>query len=155
MRRLWNLAGKAAFYLGWPILWLSMRWTRRTRVIIHTDSEVLLVRGWLSSGRYALPGGGLRPNEPALAGAIREVKEETGLKLESDRMKLLAEGHTKGDGLTFKFIAFTYYLPTWQEPHPRRFELTAATWLPIKTALSLDDITEDTKRLLSSWQGLV
>lgn len=60
---------------------------RRTRVgaygVITEGERILLVRvsalDHLDVGRWSLPGGGLDHGEPIEAGALREIREETGL----------------------------------------------------------------------------
>jgi ADP-ribose pyrophosphatase YjhB (NUDIX family) len=54
--------------------------TMRTRgtAIVLRDNQVLLVRD-LGKKNYSLPGGGANRNEPALAAAVRELKEELGM----------------------------------------------------------------------------
>ncbi|MDX8399035.1 MAG: NUDIX domain-containing protein, partial [Gallionellaceae bacterium] len=51
--------------------------------LVTVANQVLLVRrgGELGHGLWALPGGFLEPRERLLQGAIRELKEETGLAL--------------------------------------------------------------------------
>src|SRR4051812_17481145 len=79
--RFFRLLGTIAFWLSWPALWIYLRGSQRTRVLIVCDEEILLVRGWLSTGQWSLPGGGLHKNEDPVAGAQREVAEEVGISL--------------------------------------------------------------------------
>ena len=57
---------------------------QRTRVgayvVIVRDGAVLLVR-FAGSGRWTLPGGGLDHGEDPRDAAVREVEEETGLRI--------------------------------------------------------------------------
>ena len=53
-----------------------------TGVAVVRDGKILMVRraeGDYLAGNYELPGGGVDENETIAEGAIREVKEETGL----------------------------------------------------------------------------
>lgn len=69
---------------------LRKRWwrLRRPRLrgcrVLALDSEgrVLLIRHAYGSGRWMMPGGGLGGKEAALAGARRELREETGCALD-------------------------------------------------------------------------
>lgn len=57
-------------------------------VIIQSSHVLLVIRGGaVGHGLYALPGGFLEPHETLLECALREAKEETGLKI--DKYKLL------------------------------------------------------------------
>ncbi len=54
--------------------------THRVRVVVENErSEVLLIRTWLSGGRWGLPGGGIHHKEKPEAAALRELEEETGM----------------------------------------------------------------------------
>lgn len=69
--------------LSKPVGFLLRRGARfvaeRTRVIIiRNNSEVLLVRNWLSRQEWSLPGGGIQQGEPIETAARRELLEETG-----------------------------------------------------------------------------
>ena len=67
-------------------------------VIIKEDGALLLLRsvGQRFSGKWDLPGGHIHVGEDAKDGLIREVMEETGLKLEEPITKLYDE-----DNITF------------------------------------------------------
>lgn len=52
----------------------------RATVICEQDRHVLLVRK--AESRWSLPGGKIEPGETASAAAIRELQEETGLRVE-------------------------------------------------------------------------
>lgn len=50
------------------------------KVIIRHDDKILLIENTYCVG-WTLPGGGVKKNEALLQAAIREVKEEVGIKL--------------------------------------------------------------------------
>lgn len=52
----------------------------RVRVLVTNEfDEVLLLRTYISHGRWSLPGGGVGRNEPHVMAAKRELHEETGI----------------------------------------------------------------------------
>ena len=63
-------------------------------IIIKEDGALLLLRsvGQRFSGKWDLPGGHIHIGESAKDGLIREVMEETGLKLEEPITKLYDDG---------------------------------------------------------------
>lgn len=79
MRRLGQFVGRAIFYALWPLFYLYLRGTTRTRALVICRGEVLLVKNWLSDNRYGLPGGGMHAGEQLLAAMERELAEEVGL----------------------------------------------------------------------------
>ncbi len=84
-------AHRAAFRLAHLLrkLWWRVRKPRLSgcRVIARDASgRVLLVRHSYGSGRWMLPGGGLKRGEDALSAAAREFAEETGCTLEHPRL---------------------------------------------------------------------
>ncbi len=66
---------------------------RVAKVIIHKDNKILLLRGvsGLYDHNWDLPGGHIEIGEDDLDGAIREVKEETGLEIAAPK-KVLEKG---------------------------------------------------------------
>lgn len=69
-----------------PFIYLILNNSTRTRVIICYQDQILLTKTWLSEGKWSLPGGGVRVNERVIEGALREVLEETGIKLSSTNL---------------------------------------------------------------------
>jgi ADP-ribose pyrophosphatase YjhB (NUDIX family) len=73
----------------------------RVSVIVPDRERVLLVKAYAPESRpsvggmtgeyWELPGGGLEGDEPALTGAVREAREETGLKIVPERIVYVHE----------------------------------------------------------------
>ena len=77
------------FYLLFPFGFLyAVVWRRpRVRVIITTPTgKVLLVKTWLGRQRWGFPGGGVARSESFEHAAVREVYEETGLRLTEQQL---------------------------------------------------------------------
>jgi ADP-ribose pyrophosphatase YjhB (NUDIX family) len=83
-----------------------------TLVFNAKETEILLVKRaqfmQVEPGKWALPGGFLDENETVIAGAGREVKEETGYDLKTIKFFNYDDGIERGDNrqnVVFFFVA--------------------------------------------------
>jgi 8-oxo-dGTP pyrophosphatase MutT (NUDIX family) len=65
-------------------------------VAIDAGARVLLIRHSYGSGKWMLPGGGLKPGEDAIAAALRELREEAGCGLVDARIVAVTEDFAHG-----------------------------------------------------------
>lgn len=131
-RRLFSLAGKVFFYLTWPGIWLVIHASPpRTRVIIIQNNAVLLVKDWLGTGSWKLPGGGLKRREPALHGAVREVTEETGIILEAEQLVYLGDFRSQSNGFSAHIVGYSATLESRPQVRVQAHEIAEYTWQPI------------------------
>lgn len=72
-------------------------------VLIDNNDEILMVQE--EYGQWNLPGGHLNFGEELLAGAIREVREETGLLVQPDYIIGIYTGFNENHYLNFVFHA--------------------------------------------------
>ncbi|HVX24484.1 MAG TPA: NUDIX hydrolase [Candidatus Saccharimonadales bacterium] len=128
--RLWAFAGRITYWLAWPFLWAYLRLDgERTRVAVVCGDQLLLTKGWLGSGRWALPGGGLHRGEEAIAGALRELREETGLTLQPSQLQFHSEGNLNRNGPGFRYQLFIAELKTPAKVRPQRGEILITEWV--------------------------
>lgn len=151
MSKLRNLAGKAVFWGLWPVAFLYVRGTTRTRVLIEANGQVLLIKGWHDSRKWALPGGGIHKSEDPVLSAIREVAEEVGIYLHSGQMVNLGQDYYKKNGLSFKLQRYGCKLELQPDTQKQHVEILALGWFPV------NDITKDmvdghTWRQLEAWK---
>lgn len=81
--------GRILYYLLWPLIWFYSPLNIRVRVIIAFEDEYLQVINWFGSGKWSLPGGGMKFGEKPEESGIREIFEELGLILSRKSIKML------------------------------------------------------------------
>jgi 8-oxo-dGTP pyrophosphatase MutT (NUDIX family) len=81
MKKILETFGKLLYWLAWPAFWMISPHRPRTRVLLTCSDSVLLVKNFVSTGRWGMPGGGLHRGEDPHEGAVRELFEETGVIL--------------------------------------------------------------------------
>lgn len=140
MRRLVFIVGRLAWWGGWPLMWLFLRNSERTRAVLTNEQgEILVVRGWVSSSsRWSLPGGGLHRGEKPLQGVLRETYEEVGVALEPEKLQSLGIISSTSKGLRLRLHVFTSQVTGSPELTLQRHEIAIARWLP------LSELTPDT-----------
>jgi 8-oxo-dGTP pyrophosphatase MutT (NUDIX family) len=114
---------------------LRKRWWRLARPrlrgcrVLAFDGEgrVLLVRHAYGSGKWMAPGGGLKRGEGQIAGAIRELGEETGCVLGNAREIVLAEEPLNGAVNAVHIVAGL----TGDTPRPDGREVIEAAFFPV------------------------
>lgn len=130
MRHAWHLLGRLAFWLSWPLLYVYLYRTSRTRVLVVYGDEVLVVKGWHGSGRWGLPGGGLHHGEEPANGAVRELKEETTIEVNATELQLLFENNAKRQHrLRYKVFAYVLQLKSKPKLKKQRLEITHLEWI--------------------------
>ncbi len=129
MKQILRKLGIIAFWAAWPALWLYMRGTTRTRIFLMSGGKILVVRVWLSDGKWRLPGGGLHDGEDPAEGITRELREETGISVEIESLTLLADEPFKEYGFRFRNVYFSAELDTLPLTHNQKFEISDAKWM--------------------------
>ncbi len=85
-KTLLQIVGRTGYWLGWPVLYVYIKGTMRSRVVVLVDDKILVTKSWLGDGKWELPGGGTHKGETIVACAIREVEEETGIELTTEQL---------------------------------------------------------------------
>lgn len=90
------------FYgLAYPLARLWWRWRSPVKigvrvVVLDAIDRVLLVRHAYGSEGWAFPGGGPRRREPLAVTAMREVREETGVECQVERLLGIYDSFVEG-----------------------------------------------------------
>ncbi len=153
MSRIWKKIGTITYWLCWPMLFIYLRFTRRTRVLVICEDEILVVRGWLADDKWYLPGGGLHSGEEKEAGAIRELYEETKLKLKPSELNYLGPVKAHTHGLSFWYESFYVVLNAKPKVERQKWEISDIAWIGIDR-LSKTNATSAVLDSLSAWKRL-
>jgi 8-oxo-dGTP pyrophosphatase MutT (NUDIX family) len=108
MQEKWNKLGLFAYKTTLPLQKrIAPRIVApRVRVVLKSpEGNILLVRTWFGKQRWSFPGGGIAKGESPETAALREVREETGLILRVDDLKLHDE-IVYTDDFDMKFTIF-------------------------------------------------
>jgi 8-oxo-dGTP pyrophosphatase MutT (NUDIX family) len=150
--RLKQLLGAATFWLFWPVWFLILNGSDRSRVIVEYGGKILLVRGWHDGKYQSLPGGGKEKRENMRQCAARELREEVGIEVAPDKLKSHGIYDHKRRGISFKMHLFSVSLT--QEPKIEQgiVEIIDIQWIEASD-ISKASITEFTKKLILVWQN--
>ena len=152
MKKLFNMIGKAGYWLIWPVLYVYLRFTTRTRVLIRHGDELLMVKGWLGDGSWSLPGGGLHHSEAAAQGAVREVYEETGITLDPAKLTYLFDRPIRSKhGLRYRGIAYGIELPQKPKLKQPKGEISDIKWFLVTELIQYPDAEYLLRPALERW----
>jgi 8-oxo-dGTP pyrophosphatase MutT (NUDIX family) len=116
-----------------------MRRITRYQGAVVRDGHLLLIRARVGErGFWLIPGGGREDGETEVACILREIREETGLKVTVERLLLDEPAHPGGMYRRYK----TYLCLPWPgEPSPghepemegdQRFAITEVRWFDLR-----------------------
>jgi len=121
--------GAVAYWLAWPLYQVYFRFGDRTRIVLISDGKVLAMRQWIGTGRWSLPGGGLHRGETPEHGALRELREETGIDVPASQLAYVGRAQYRQHGQHFTYHVFVCELAS---PGPLRrqwYEVASLAWL--------------------------
>ena len=150
IKKAWRYVGILLFWLFWPLLIIYLGRSERTRLLMVCGDEVLLVRPWLGTNHWALPGGGLHVGESPLDGVIREVHEETGIRLQPGDIQPLFSAPYKFRGFRYLGHYFVTELPRKPALKKQRLEVAEAAWIKHKK-LTPKNAHPDTLTTVTAW----
>lgn len=151
MESLKGLIGKSVFWLTWPVSYLYVLGSLRTRVIIEAKGKILLVKGWHDNLKWTLPGGGVHKNEDPVLSAIREVAEEVGIYLHAGQMVDLGNDMYRKSGLSFGLQRYGCKLDRQPETQKQHLEIVALNWFLV-TDIKKNMVDKHTWRQLEAWK---
>lgn len=151
MNALQIIFGRGMFLLSWPLLRVILHGSLRTRVVIESDGQALLLRSWYDGNNWSLPGGGVDKNESAKQSAIREVAEETGIVLTESQLVDLGRDTYDKAGLKFDIQRYGCKLKTKPSTKKQHVEVISLKWFSLAD-LQKNMVGVETWRHLGVWK---
>jgi 8-oxo-dGTP pyrophosphatase MutT (NUDIX family) len=149
---LWQKVGITAFWVTWPLSYVGLRGSMRTRLLVVCDNEIIVTKRWMGEGKWSLPGGGLHKQEDSLDGAVRELYEETRLHVHSHLLKRDSNHIYRYHGFRFNYVLFTCAVKHKSELTHAVVELTAARWINHKELTTQNSLPDVLDAVQSWWQ---
>lgn len=131
-----QVAYRGAYRLALAWWWLSRPRTLGVLVALWRGDRVLLVR---TSYRalISLPGGFVRPDEPEVEAAARELREEVGIDLDPARLAPAWQGSVAFEFRQDTVTIFDARVDPAPSPTVDQREIVWADWVPREEALRL------------------
>lgn len=153
-KRVIIFAGVVVFWLTWPLTYLYVRNSVRTRVLLVSQGTVLLARVWHGTGSWKLPGGGVGARESLEDAAVREVREEIGAQIQPSQLKKLGQKTHREHGIPYTAQYFYVELDAQCEVVARMPEIFEVEWVQITDA-DTRRLGDDSKHALTAYKALV
>lgn len=148
MRNLYAKFGVVIFSVFLPLIRLILRSSHRVGVALIFDGKVLLVKNFIARDTWRLPGGGIEKNEQPMEASVREIREELGLVIDPEKLKLVDSSKMRTDSLGYDYTVYVYLLSEY--PVVTRAKLEITQWqmfdtLPDDSQLELFEIIDKLK----------
>jgi 8-oxo-dGTP pyrophosphatase MutT (NUDIX family) len=129
MRRFLQFVGTVVFFCAWVAFWVYFKVGRdRTRIVLLHDDKVLVMKQWISPGKWHLPGGGTHKGESMAGGAARELYEETRLRLDPRQLRHVGRATYRRFGHKFDYQVFVARVAS-TSVRAQRIEVSELAWV--------------------------
>ncbi|HUC95649.1 MAG TPA: NUDIX hydrolase [Candidatus Saccharimonadia bacterium] len=152
MNKLSQLIGNALFWVLWPLIYVYLHGSSRVRVVVFSGSRVLLLKNWISNGRFSLSGGGMARGEDAKSAVVREIREELGINVDLSKLSLIKPKFLLRE-LGFKYFCYLYELEISVDTKMSRqkLEIAEIKWFSIDELSKKNNLTKAAKYGLAIW----
>ena len=152
MKSLYLFIMRWLYRLSWPLSGLFLHNSHRVRVALKSGDKILLVKASFGSQKWELPGGGVRRRESARDALERELQEEVGIAIDTDKLKLITRAHLSENRLGWPRKdtgLYSYEIPNKSITIQRPLEIVDAQWFNLSSLPSdvLSDVRQAVKYL--------
>lgn|ERR1035438_923867 len=144
--------GRISYYLLWPGIAIYLHGSQRTRIVLFAEDYILVVKAWLSDGKWSLPGGGIHNGESIIEGLFRELHEETGVELKTNDINELLSENFRLHGTRVKLHYFSASVPARLPVRKQRGEIIDVQWLH-QSKLDHSNTGKDALRAIAIWKS--
>lgn len=124
------------FWLLWPVALFWVGGSRRVRIAVLSEGDVLCIQSYCRPHRWQLPGGGIKRGESVEQAAVRELREETGLELDETSISIGQEESIKESGISYHMYPCVAQLQSKSKLSKKPFETAELEWRPIQLVQS-------------------
>ncbi len=147
-----KLVGTLLFWLAWPALYVYLRKSKRCRIVVIQGNSILLIKNWLGSDQFTLPGGGFHKNEDPIEAVVRELEEETGIRAEKTQIKQIKSEYSVIEkGLRYQCHGFVLVLKNQPTMVRQKFEISELKWVSVRDILSKYQLSPVARELITTW----
>jgi 8-oxo-dGTP pyrophosphatase MutT (NUDIX family) len=122
--------------------------------MIISENKLLLVRDWIGSGKWSLPGGGMHKAEDPKVCAVREVGEEVGVNLTTGQLNFLETINYRKKRSTSTRHIYSVELKIRPDIKLQKYEIIEAGWFSLEELGNIN-LADDVKFILTHHNNLL
>lgn len=125
------ISGKVIYILFKPLIGLVLSETPRARAVVIHNKKILLLKNWIGSQRWTLPGGGVKKGEFPKEAIKRELFEELNLVINPKDLKRILRTKQVEESDSYPVFVFQVLSVKHLEFTVKKPEIIEAKWFEL------------------------